>query len=68
MYVQRVHSQIIGVHVQVFEDLFERDLLASFLQYHPVCLCVVCGLYELQQMFLVHACSSMYMRVHLHLA
>lgn len=65
MHIQRIDSEIIGVHVEVVEDFFESDLLTASLQNHPVCLCLVCGLYKFQQMLLVHASSSMYMCVHL---
>ena len=55
MDVQRVHSEVIGVHFQGVEHLFEGDLLPALLQDHTVCLGLVGGFDELEQMFLVHA-------------
>lgn len=65
VHVQRVDGEVVGVHVKVVEDFFERDLLAAFLQNHPVRLRLVRALYELQQMLLVHAGSGVYVGVHL---
>lgn len=65
MDIQRVHGEVIGVHAELSEDFFERDLLTAFLQHHAVGLFLVCCFYKLQQMPLVHAGSSVYVRVHL---
>lgn len=65
MDVQRVDSEVVGVHVEGSEDFFQRDLLAALLQDHAVGIHLVGGLYKLQQMLLVHAGGSMYVCVHL---
>lgn len=65
MHVQRVHSEVIGVHSQLLKHLLEGDLLAVLLQDHSVCLRLTGGLNELQQVLLVHAGSGMDVGVHL---
>lgn len=65
MHVQRINREVVGVHVEVFEDILECDLLTALLQDHTIFLCLVCGLYKLQQMLVIHAGSSVYMSVHL---
>lgn len=65
MHVQRVHGEVVGVHVEVLEDFLECDLLTALLQDDTICLCLVCGLYKFQQMPLVHAGGSVNMCVHL---
>lgn len=54
MDVQRVHSEVIGVHVEVVEDLFEGQSLSGLLQHHTLCVCLIGALDEVKQMFLVH--------------
>lgn len=68
VHVQRVHCQVIWVHVDGAEHLPEFELLTSFLKDFTVCLRLVRGLYELQQVLLVHAGCGMYVCVHLHLS
>lgn len=65
MDVQAVHSEVVGVHVEGAEDLLQRDLLAGLLQDHALGLSLVGGLYELQQMLLVHAGGGVDVCVHL---
>lgn len=65
MDVQRVHGEVVGVHVEGSEDFLQRDLLAALLQDHAVGLRLVGGLYKLQQMLLVHAGGGVYVCVHL---
>lgn len=65
MDVQGVHGEVIGVHVEAAEDLLQRHLLAALLQDHAVGLRLVGGLYELQQVLLVHAGGGVDVRVHL---
>lgn len=67
MDVQRVHGEVVGVHVEGAEDFLQRDLLAALLQDHAVGLHLVGGLYKLQQVLLVHAGGSVYVCVHLRL-
>lgn len=67
VHVQRIHSEVVRIHVEVFEDFFQGELLTTLFHDNAVRLCVVCLLYEFQQMLLVHACSSMYVRVDLRL-
>lgn len=66
VHVQRVHCQVVWVHVDSAEHLAEFKLLTSFLKNFTVSLRLVRGLYELQQMLLVHAGCSVYVCVHLH--
>lgn len=65
VHVQRVYSEVVRVHVEVVKDFLECELLIAFFQDHSICFSLVCGLYESQQMLLVHASGSMYMCVHL---
>lgn len=66
VHVQRVHCQVVWVHVDSAEHLPKFKLLTSFLKDFPLCLHLVRGLDELQQMLLVHAGCSVYVCVHLH--
>lgn len=65
MHVQGVHGEVIGVHVEFVEDFLELERLTALLQDRAIRLLLVRGLYELQQMLLVHAGSSVNVCVHL---
>lgn len=65
VHVQRVHSQIVGVHIKAVEDLLERHLLPGLCQHNPVSVMVVGLLNEGQEVFLGHAGSCVNVRVHL---
>lgn len=65
MDVQRVHSEVVRVHVQAVEHLPQGDLPAPLLGHCPVGLRLVRVLDEAQQVLLVHAGSCMDVRVHL---
>lgn len=67
MDVQRVHGEVVGVHVEGAEDFLQSDLLAALFQDHTVGLRLVGGLYKLQQMLLVHAGGGVNVCVHLRL-
>lgn len=65
MYIQGVHSEVIGVHVEVFKHLSEGQLPPALLQHHTVCLRLVGGLDEVQKVLLGHAGGCMDVCVHL---
>ena len=65
MHVQRVHSEVIGVHVQVLKHLLQGDLLSILLQDIAVGLSLTGGLDELQKVLLVHAGRCVDVGVHL---
>ena len=65
MYIQGVHSEVIGVHVEVFKHLSEGQLPPTLLQHHTVCLRLVGGLDEVQKVLLGHAGGCMDVCVHL---
>lgn len=65
MDVQRVHSEVIRVHVEVVEDLFEGPFLSRLLQDHTLGVRLVGALDEVEQMFLVHTGRSVDVSVHL---
>lgn len=66
VHVQRVHREVVRVHVDGAEHLPEFELLTSFLKDFSVCLRLVRGLYELEEVLLVHAGCGVYVCVHLH--
>lgn len=68
MDVQRVHSEVVRVHVEVVEDLFEGQFLSRLLQHHALCICLVGALDEVQQMLLVHTGGGVDMSVYLRTA
>lgn len=55
MNIQRVHCEVIGVHVQAVKHLPQGDLPAELLGHSSVRLCLVCVLDETQQVLLIHA-------------
>lgn len=65
MYIQRVHGEVIGVLIEVVENLLESHLLSCLFQHHTVSISLVCFLDKGQQVFLRHAGSCMNMCVHL---
>ena len=65
MDVQRVHSEVVRVHVQAVEHLPQGDLPAPLLGHCPVGLRLIRVLDEAQQVLLVHAGSCMDVHVHL---
>lgn len=65
MDVQRVHSEVVRVHVEVVENLFEGQSLPGFLQDHALCVRLIGGLDEVKQMLLAHTGSSMDVSVYL---
>lgn len=65
VHVQRVHSQIVGVHVQAVENLLERHLPPGLFQHNPVSVMVVGFLNEGQEVLLGHAGSRVNVCVHL---
>lgn len=65
MYIQRVHGKVIGVLIETVENLLQGHLFSSLFQHHTVSISLICFLNEGQQVFLRHAGSCMYMRVHL---
>lgn len=65
MDIQRVHSEVVRVHVQAVEHLPQGDLPAPLLGNCPVGLRLVRMLDKAQQVLLVHAGSRVDVRVHL---
>lgn len=65
MYVQRVHSKVVRVHIEAVKNLLESHLFPCLFQHHTVGIGLVCFLDEGQQVFLRHAGSCMNMCVHL---
>lgn len=65
MNVQRVHCEIIGVHVQAVEHLPQGDLPTQLLGHSSVRLCLVRVLDEAQQVLLIHAGRCVNVRVYL---
>lgn len=65
VYIQRIHSKVIGVHIEGVENLLESHPFSSLFQHYTVSISLVCFLDECQQVFLRHAGSCMNMRVHL---
>lgn len=65
MYVQRVDSEVIRVHVEVVENLSEGHPSPSLVHHHALRLCLIGFLDEGQQVLLRHAGSSMDVCVHL---
>uniref|UniRef100_A0ABK0KX93 RING finger protein 141 n=1 Tax=Rattus norvegicus TaxID=10116 RepID=A0ABK0KX93_RAT len=55
MNIQRVHCEVVGVHVQAVKHLPQGDLPAELLGHSSVRLCLVCVLDETQQVLLIHA-------------
>lgn len=54
MDVQRVDSEVVRVHVEVVEDLFEGQFLSRLLQHHALCVRLIGALDEVKQVLLVH--------------
>ena len=65
MHIQRVHGEVIWVHVEAVENLLEGHLLSILFYNQAACFSLVCFLDEGQQVLLRHACSCMNMRVNL---
>lgn len=65
MYIQRVHSKVIRVHVEALENLLEGHLLSILSQNDALRISLICFLDEGKEVFLRHACSCMNMCVHL---
>lgn len=63
--VQRVHSEVIGVHVQAVEHLPQGNLPAMLLRHNSVGLRLIRVLDEAQQVLLVHTGRCVDVRVHL---
>lgn len=63
--IQRIHSEVIGVHVQAIKHLPQGDLPALLLGHNSVRFRLVRVLDEAQQVLLVHTGSCMDVRVHL---
>lgn len=65
MYIKRIHSKVVGVHIEGVEHLLESHLFSDLFQHDTVRISLVCFLDKCQQVFLWHAGSCMNMRVHL---
>lgn len=65
MHVQRVHGQVVRIHVEFAEDLSQREFASALLQHDSLGLGLGRGLDELQQVLLVHAGRRVDVSVHL---
>lgn len=52
MDIQRIHGEVIGVHIEAVEHLLKSHLLLCLFQHHSVGVSLVCFLNEGQQVFL----------------
>lgn len=65
MDVQRVHSEVVRVHVEVVEDLLEGPFLSRLLQDHTLGVRLIGALDEVEQVLLVHTGCGVDVSVHL---
>lgn len=65
MNIQRVNSQVIGMHIQLSEKFLQSQALLFSAVDHPVGVNMVRFLNEAQQVLLVHAGSCMDVSIHL---
>lgn len=67
MNIQRIHCEIIRVHVKVFKHLLQGDLFSILLHHHSICLCFTCVLDKPEKVLLVHAGCCMDVGVYLNI-